>query len=79
MDVVQTIEQARAELSGGSAKTAARLLTEAAYATTDPELERQIARLAEEGRAMSGPFGRGRWKEIIRVAKLRAEKADVAA
>ena len=72
MDVAQTIEQAREELKQGRGKEAARLLTDAAYQTKDPALERQIVRLAEEGRAMAGPFGRGRWKEIIRVAEQRA-------
>jgi hypothetical protein len=71
MDVVQTIETARRELASGHEKQAARLLTDAAFETHDPDLERQIRDLAVEGRASAGMFGKGRWDEIIRIAELR--------
>ena len=77
MDVGATIEEAKRELSAGNDKQAARLLTDAAYATHDPEAEDEIRRLAEEGRQSAGMFGKGRWDEIIRIANLRREKAGV--
>ena len=76
MDVTQTIEEARREFAAGHEKEAARMLTDAAYATHDPELERKIRELAEEGREHAGRFGKGRWEEIIRVAELRAAKGQ---
>lgn len=74
MTVAQTIEEARRELAAGHDKQAARLLTDAAYETHDPELERKIRELAMEGRQKAGFLGKGRWDEIIRIADLRAEK-----
>jgi hypothetical protein len=71
MDVVQTIETAKKEMAAGHDKQAARLLTDAAFETHDPEIERQIRELAVEGRSSAGMFGKGRWDEIIRVAELR--------
>jgi hypothetical protein len=71
MDVVQTIDTARREMAAGNDKQAARLLTDAAFETHDPDLERQIRELALEGRSSAGMFGKGRWDEIIRVAELR--------
>lgn len=74
MDVSATIEEARRELAAGHDKQAARLLTDAAYATHDPEVERQIRELAVQGRDQAGRFGKGRWDEIIRVAELRGAR-----
>ncbi len=71
MDVAQSIAEARRELAAGHDKEAARLLTDAAYRTHDPDAERQIRDLAEQGRERAGRFGKGRWDEIIRVAELR--------
>jgi hypothetical protein len=71
MDVVATIEEARRELEAGHEKQAARLLTDAAYATHDAGLEEQIRLLAAKGREGAGMFGKGRWDEIIRVADVR--------
>jgi hypothetical protein len=71
MDVVQAIESARQELAAGHDKQAARLLTDAAFETHDPDLERQIRDLAVEGRSSAGMFGKSRWDEIIRVTELR--------
>jgi len=76
MDVVQTIETARRELAAGHDKQAARLLTDAAYETHDPELERQIRDLAVQGRSHAGLFGKGRWDEIIRIAELRGARGQ---
>jgi hypothetical protein len=72
MDVQATIEEARRELQSGHEKEAARLLTDAAYATHDPELETRIRELALQGRDSAGRFGKGRWEEIIRVADVRS-------
>jgi hypothetical protein len=75
MDVNATIVEARRKLEADDNKDAARLLTEAAYATRDPALVAEIRKLAEEGREGAGMFGKGRWDEIIRIADLRASKA----
>jgi outer membrane protein TolC len=72
MDVAQTIEEARRELAAGHGKQAARLLTDAAYETHDAQLEQEIRKLALEGRANAGLFGKGRWDEIVRIAELRS-------
>ncbi len=77
MDVATTIDEARRELAAGHEKQAARLLTDAAYATHDPSVEDEIRRLAQEGRASAGMFGKSKWDEIIRIADLRREKAGV--
>jgi hypothetical protein len=74
MDVGTTIEKARQELAAGNEKQAARLLTDAAYETHDPELERKIRELALQGREKAGRFGKSRWDEIVRIADLRGAK-----
>jgi len=73
MDVSATIDEARSKLASGKDKEAARLLTDAAYGTHDPELENQIRTIALEGRNKAGFMSKGRWDEIIRVAELRAK------
>jgi hypothetical protein len=74
MDAVveRVMSEARQELARGKKTAAARLLTDAAYRTHDPETAAAILKLAEEGRSQAGRFGRGRWDEIIRVARGRA-------
>jgi hypothetical protein len=72
MDAAATLEEARRELAAGHDKQAARLLTDAAYATHDPDVEQEIRRLAEQGREQAGFLGKGRWDEIIRIANLRS-------
>jgi hypothetical protein len=74
MDVTATIEEARRELAAGHDKQAARLLTDAAYATHDPDLERRIRELALQGRESAGRFGKSRWDEIIRIAEVRGAR-----
>jgi hypothetical protein len=69
------VTQARDCLMAGDEKHAARLLTDAVYSTHDPEIERQIRDLAEQGLEQAGRFGKGRWAEIIRIAELRAQRA----
>lgn len=64
------VENARQELAAGNDKQAARLLTDAAYHTHDPEIERQVRDLAGQGLERAGRFGKGRWEEIIRIADL---------
>ncbi|MFN8188717.1 MAG: hypothetical protein U0R69_16745 [Gaiellales bacterium] len=75
MDPDKAIEEAKRLLAEGKDKKAAQLLTDAAYRTHDPELERKIRELATEGRDRAGFFGKGRWNEIIRVAELRSQAA----
>jgi hypothetical protein len=73
MDAVveQVMGEARQELARGKTTAAARLLTDAVYRTRDPEAIAEIMKLAEQGRARAGFFGKGRWNEIIRVAESR--------
>ncbi len=66
-DVHAVVARARAELAAGKDRSAADLLTDAAYRTRDPEIERQVRELATQGLERSGRFGKGRWKEIIRI------------
>ena len=47
MNVPEAIDEARRELAAGHDKEAARLLTDAVYATHDPELEAEIRKLAD--------------------------------
>jgi hypothetical protein len=76
--VEQVIEEARQELAKGKKTAAARLLTDAAYRTRDPQEAEAITKLAEEGRAQASFFGKGRWDEIVRVASTRKNAARAA-
>jgi hypothetical protein len=67
--------KARECLAAGNDKEAARLLTDAAYHTHDPEVEQQVGELALQGRERAGRFSKGRWEEIIRISELRARRA----
>jgi hypothetical protein len=69
-DVHALVEEARVKLAEGKNKEAARLLTDAAYHTHDPQIETKVRELAEQGRERAGRFGKGRWDEIIRIADL---------
>ena len=73
-DVLGLVAKARETLAAGDDKEAARLLTDAAYHTHDPEIERHVRELAALGLERAGRFGKGRWKEIIRIADLRAQR-----
>jgi hypothetical protein len=75
-DAAALVKAARDELGGGNDKQAARLLTDAAYHTHDPEIERQVRELAAEGLDRAGRFGNGRWEEIIRIADLHGAKTE---
>jgi hypothetical protein len=77
-DVQELITNAREVLATGKDAEAARLLTDAAYRTYDPELERQIRELASQGLDHAGRFSKRRWKEIIRVADERAGSSTIA-
>ncbi len=68
------VVQARDHLAAGDDKEAARLLTDAAYHTHDPDIERQVRELAAQGLERAGRFRKGRWEEIIRIADLRAQR-----
>jgi hypothetical protein len=74
-DVHSLLTSARDNLAAGDNKTAARLLTDAAYHTHDPLIEQQVRELAAQGLERAGLFGKGRWQEIIRIAELRAQRA----
>jgi hypothetical protein len=75
-DAAALVKAARDELGAGNDKQAARLLTDAAYHTHDPEIERQVRELAAEGLNRAGRFGKGRWEEIIRIADLHVAKTE---
>lgn len=66
-DANAVVAMARQELAAGDDKSAVRLLTDAAYQTRDPEIERQVRELAAQGLDQAGRFGKGRWKEVIRI------------
>jgi hypothetical protein len=74
MTVLETIDEARKELATGHNKEAARLLTDAAFQTRDPDVEATIRDVAIEGRSSAGWLGKGRWDEIIRITEVRATK-----
>jgi hypothetical protein len=69
------LHKARDGLAAGQDKEAARLLTDAAYHTHDPEIERQVRELAAQGLDRTGRFGKGRWEQIIRIADLHAKRS----
>ena len=48
-DAQTVVAKARDELAAGHDKKAAELLTDAAYQTRDPEIERQVRELAARG------------------------------
>jgi hypothetical protein len=73
-DVQGLVREARGHLVAGDDKEAARLLTDAAYHTHNPEVEQQVRELAEQGLGRAGRFGKGRWQEIIRIADLHAQQ-----
>jgi len=73
-DVQGLVGQARDHLAAGDDKQAARILTDAAYHTHDPQLEQQVRELAAQGLERAGRFGKGRWEEIIRIADLHAQR-----
>jgi len=75
-DVQALVTQARDELAAGNDKQASRLLTDAAYHTHDPEIERQVRELDAQGLERAGRFGKGGWEEIIRIADLHSAKAS---
>lgn len=71
------VAKARNELAAGNTRKAAELLTDAAYQTRDPEIERQVRELATQGLDSAGRFGKGRWKEILRVVdSLKAYRSQ---
>lgn len=72
-NVQSLVTKARDNLAAGHDKEAARLLTDAAYHTHDSAIEREVRDLANQGLERAGMFGKARWKEIIRIAELRAQ------
>ncbi len=76
-DARTVVAKASEELAAGHDRKAAELLTDAAYQTRDPEIERQVRELAAEGLERAGRFGKGRWKEIVRIVdSLQAVKSQ---
>lgn len=75
VNVTGLVTEARDRLAAGDNKEAAKLLTDAAYHTHDPAIEEQVRALAAQGLERAGRFGKGRWREIIRIADLRAQRA----
>ena len=73
-DVEVLVTKARDQLAAGHDKEAARLLTDAAYHTHDPEIEQQVRELAKQGLERAGRFSKGRWAEIIRIADLHVQR-----
>jgi hypothetical protein len=73
-DVQGLVKKARDDLAAGKDKEAARVLTDAAYHTHDPEIEQHVRELAEQGLERAGRFGKGRWEEIIRIADLHSQR-----
>jgi hypothetical protein len=73
-NVQALVTKARDQLAAGEDKEAARLLTDAAYHTHDPEIEQQVRELAGQGLQRAGRFGKGRWEEIIRIADLHVQR-----
>jgi hypothetical protein len=73
-DAQALVAQARDHLAAGDDKEASRLLTDAAYHTHDPEIERQVRELAAQGLERAGRFSKGRWEEIIRIADLHVQR-----
>jgi hypothetical protein len=74
-DVQALVTNASERLAAGKDKEAARLLTDAAYHTHDPEIEEQVRALAAQGLDRAGRFNKGRWQEIIRIADLHVQRA----
>ena len=74
LDAQALVLNARDRLEAGDDKEAARLLTDAAYHTHDPEIEQHVRELAEQGLERAGRFGKGRWEEIIRIADLHSQR-----
>lgn len=70
MTVDERIAKARSLLESGDEKAAATELTDAAVECQDPARAREIRELADRGMAMAGRFGKGRWKEVARIADL---------
>jgi len=68
------VVEARDQLAAGKDKQAARLLTDAAYHTHDPQIERDVRELASQGLERAGRFSKGRWEEIIRIADIHAAR-----
>jgi hypothetical protein len=75
----ETIAEAQRLLEVFDEKGAARLLGQAVYMTSDPELLGQIHELARLGRANSkaGRLTRAmRWNGIVKSAEMRLEEAE---
>ena len=72
----EQVDQASACVSAADFKGAARLLGDAVYSTSDPELLRKVKLLAEQGLAKAGRFGKGQWQHLLEEAGDRLERAE---
>ncbi len=77
METAQMIERGRTLIDQGELKQAASELTDAAIRTRDVAEAREIRQLADRGLELSGRFGKGRWKEVQRLADLRLKHEHV--
>ena len=68
MNVRTPSRRPREPRPGQDDKAAARTLTDAAVACTDPGMAREIRAMGEQGLADAGRFSKGRWQEVIRLA-----------
>jgi hypothetical protein len=66
------VDEARRLMADGKRRRAADLLITAASGCQDPELAARIRDLGEEGLGKAGRFGKGPWKEVVRIAGARA-------
>jgi hypothetical protein len=76
--VNERIRHAQALIASGDKKAAATELTDAAVECRDPIDAAEIRQLAEREMDAAGRFGKGRWKEIIRIADLHGAGAGTA-
>ena len=73
-NVQALVMKARDHLAAGDDKEAARLLTDAAYHTHDPEIEQQVHELAAKGLERAGRFGCG-FRRPANLAPLQADRS----
>jgi hypothetical protein len=74
----ENIEKARELVAAGDLKPAARLLSDAVYATTHPPLLVQIQELARQGLAQAGRFSKGQWSHLVEESGDRLARSEGA-
>jgi hypothetical protein len=66
------VDEARRLMADGKSRRAADMLITAASGCQDPELAARIRDLGQDGLDRAGRFGKGPWKEVVRIAGARA-------